>query len=179
MLNKMRKLKLEELNRLSTDEFKESSRHPVIVILDNVRSMNNTGSAFRTCDAFRIEKLYLCGITATPPNKEIHKTALGATESVDWEYREDALVLIEELKSLGYTICSIEQAEGSTMLNEYNNNTEKLALIFGNEVKGVQQKVVDSSDLCLEIPQYGTKHSFNISVSIGIVLWDLLKDKSL
>ncbi len=179
MLNKMRKLKLEELNRLSTDEYKESSRHPVIVILDNVRSMNNTGSAFRTCDAFRIEKLYLCGITATPPNKEIHKTALGATESVNWEYREDTLVLIEELKSLGYTICSIEQAEGSTMLDEYNNNTEKLALIFGNEVKGVQQKVVDSSDLCLEIPQYGTKHSFNISVSIGIVLWDLLKDKSL
>ena len=180
MLNKMRKLKLEELNRLSNEEFKKSSRHPVILILDNVRSMNNTGSAFRTSDAFRIEKLYLCGITATPPNKEIHKTALGATESVDWEYREDTLSLIKELKSKGYTICSIEQAEGSTNLGDYSLvEDEKLVLIFGNEVKGVQQEVVDNSDLCIEIPQYGTKHSFNISVSRGIVLWDLLKNRVL
>ena len=180
MLNKMRKLKLEELNRMSNEEFKTSSRQAVRVILDNVRSMNNTGSAFRTCDAFRVEKLYLCGITAKPPNKEIHKTALGATESVDWEYKEDTLSLIKELKSSGYTICSVEQAEGSTMLGDFKFEADmKLALIFGNEVKGVQQEVINESDFCVEIPQYGTKHSFNISVSIGIVLWDLLKNKSL
>jgi len=180
MLNKMRKLKLEELNRLSTEEFKVASRQSVGVVLDNVRSMNNTGSAFRTCDAFRVEKLYLCGITAKPPNKEIHKTALGATESVDWEYVDDTLSLIRELKSDGYTICSVEQTEGSTMLGDFVFDADvKLVLIFGNEVNGVQQEVINESDFCIEIPQYGTKHSFNISVSVGIVLWELLKDKKL
>ncbi|MCF8377930.1 MAG: RNA methyltransferase [Bacteroidales bacterium] len=176
----MRKLKLEELNRLSTEEFKKASRHSVSVVLDNIRSMNNTGSAFRTCDAFRVEKLYLCGITAQPPNKEIHKTALGATESVDWEYAEDTLSLIRELKTAGYTICSVEQAEGSSILGEFDfDSSMKLALIFGNEVNGVQQEVINESDFCIEIPQHGTKHSFNISVSIGIVLWELLKNRSL
>lgn len=180
MFNKMRKLKLEELNRISIDEFKTSKKRPIVVILDNVRSMHNTGSAFRTGDAFLIEKLYLCGITACPPNKEIHKTALGATDSVEWEYQKDTVSLIHKLKKEGYLICSVEQAEGSTMLCDFVvKKDQKIALIFGNEVKGVMQEVVDISDICIEIPQFGTKHSFNISVSIGIVLWESLKKASL
>ena len=170
----MRKLRNNELGRISVDEFKNSTKTPLIVILDNIRSLNNVGSVFRTSDAFLIEKIYLCGITATPPNKEIHKTALGATESVDWEYKEDTLELIQELKEQDIKIASIEQAENSTMLDKFTPEpNKKLAIVFGNEVKGVQQEVVSASDYCIEIPQLGTKHSLNISVSCGVVLWDL------
>ena len=172
----MRKLRNNELGRITVEEFKKAQKTPVIVVLDNIRSLNNVGSVFRTSDAFLIEKIYLCGITATPPNKEIHKTALGATESVTWEYREDALALIEELKNQNIVIASIEQAEQSTMLNDFQPDTQKkLAVVFGNEVKGVQQTVVSASDICLEIPQLGTKHSLNISVSCGVVLWHLFQ----
>lgn len=172
----MRKLRNNELGRISVDEFKKATKTPVIVVLDNIRSLNNVGSVFRTSDAFLIEKIYLCGITAVPPNKEIHKTALGATESVDWEYREDTLTLVEELQKENVLVASIEQAEQSTMLNNFNPNPKrKLAVVFGNEVKGVQQTVVSTSDICLEIPQLGTKHSLNISVSCGVVLWDLFQ----
>ncbi|TCP27932.1 SpoU rRNA methylase family protein [Tenacibaculum skagerrakense] len=170
----MRKLKNNELGRISVDEFKEAEKTPIIVVLDNIRSLNNIGSVFRTSDAFLIEKIYLCGITATPPNKEIHKTALGATESVKWEYVEDTLELIKKLKNQGVKVFSIEQADNSTMLDELSvSREEKYAVVFGNEVKGVQQEVVTASDNCIEIPQLGTKHSLNISVSCGVVLWDL------
>ncbi len=170
----MRKLKNNELGRISVDEFKQSEKTPIIVVLDNIRSLNNIGSVFRTSDAFLIEKIYLCGITATPPNKDIHKTALGATESVAWEYAEDTISLVEDLKKSGVKVLSIEQAENSTMLNEFKPEKDtKYAVVFGNEVKGVQQEVVSASDNCIEIPQLGTKHSLNISVSCGVVLWDL------
>lgn len=170
----MRKLKNEELGRLSIDDFKATKKIPVTLILDNVRSLNNVGSAFRTADAFLIEKIYLCGITGTPPHREITKTALGATDSVDWEYHKDALELVKSMKTQGYTVYSIEQAENSIYLNDFQpDDGKKIACIFGNEVFGVDQKVVDVSDGCLEIPQYGTKHSLNISVSIGIVVWDI------
>ena len=170
----MRKLKNSELGRISVDEFKEVVKTPLIVVLDNIRSLNNVGSVFRTSDAFLIEKIYLCGITATPPNKEIHKTALGATESVEWEYVEDTLMLIQKLKDSKIKVLSIEQAENSTMLNDFNpEKNQKYAIVMGNEVKGVQQEVVSASDYCIEIPQLGTKHSLNISVSCGVVLWDL------
>ena len=172
----MRKLRNNELGRITVNEFKQATKTPVIVVLDNIRSLNNVGSVFRTSDAFLIEKIYLCGITATPPNKEIHKTALGATESVDWEYREDTLELIEELQNQKVVVASIEQAESSTMLDSFTPNKEqRLAVVFGNEVKGVQQEVVSASDICLEIPQVGTKHSLNISVSCGVVLWDIFQ----
>tara|TARA_R110001592_G_scaffold32976_2_gene114838 strand:- start:7711 stop:8238 length:528 start_codon:yes stop_codon:yes gene_type:complete len=170
----MRKLKNSELERISIDEFKEVAKTPLIVVLDNIRSLNNVGSVFRTSDAFLIEKIYLCGITATPPNKEIHKTALGATESVEWEYFKDTLTLIEKLKVKNVKVLSIEQAENSTMLNEFiPEKNQKYAVVLGNEVKGVQQEVVSASNDCIEIPQLGTKHSLNISVSCGVVLWDL------
>ena len=170
----MRKLRNNELGRISVDEFKEAEKTPIIVVLDNIRSLNNIGSVFRTSDAFLIEKIYLCGITATPPNKEIHKTALGATESVKWEYVEDTLELVKKLKDEGVKVFSIEQADNSTMLDELSvSREEKYAVVFGNEVKGVQQEVVTASDNCIEIPQLGTKHSLNISVSCGVVLWDL------
>ncbi|EKY16860.1 RNA methyltransferase [Capnocytophaga sp. oral taxon 326] len=170
----MRKLANNELNRLDIEQFKKAEKTPLIVILDNVRSLNNIGSVFRTCDAFLIEKIYLCGITATPPNKEIHKTALGATDSVAWEYEENTLSAVEKLKEQGAYIISIEQAENSTMLNDFEpNRNQKYAIIFGNEVKGVEQEVVSASDEVIEIPQYGTKHSLNISVSAGIVIWEL------
>ena len=170
----MRKLKNSELERLSIETFKTAKKTPLIVILDNIRSLNNIGSVFRTSDAFLIEKIYLCGITAKPPHKDIHKTALGSTDSVDWEYVEDTLILIERLKNEKVKIASIEQAENSVELQNFNPiQEEKLAVVFGNEVKGVQQKVVSASDYCIEIPQYGTKHSLNISVSCGVVLWDL------
>lgn len=168
----MRKLANEELNRLEVDEFKSSKKNPVVLILDNVRSMNNVGSAFRTGDAFLIEKIYLCGITAQPPHREINKTALGATETVDWEHCENTLEAVEKLKKEGYKIMSVEQAEDSLSLEKFAPaGDEKTAFIFGNEVYGVEQEVVDKSDHCLEIPQFGTKHSLNISVSIGVVLW--------
>ncbi|EGJ70608.1 tRNA/rRNA methyltransferase (SpoU) [Bacteroides coprosuis DSM 18011] len=170
----IRKLKITELNRLSTSEFKEIDKVPFIVILDNIRSMYNVGSVFRTADAFRLEKIYLCGITSVPPHAEIHKTALGAEESVDWEYIEDTVHIVDRLKEEGYTVFSIEQAEGSTMLNELElQKNQKIAIVMGNEVKGVQQEVINHSNGCIEIPQYGTKHSMNVSVTTGIVIWDL------
>ena len=176
----MRKLKNSELGRLNIEEFKSVDKIPLIVILDNIRSLNNIGSVFRTSDAFLIEKIYLCGITAKPPHKEIHKTALGATESVDWEYVENSIDVIEKLKDANIKIVSIEQAENSTMLQNFEVlRDQKYAVIFGNEVRGVQQKVVSASDICLEIPQFGTKHSLNISVSCGVVLWDLFKKMKL
>jgi len=172
----MRKLKNNELGRITVDAFKSTKKTPLIVVLDNIRSLNNIGSVFRTSDAFLIEKIYLCGICATPPNKDIHKTALGATESVAWEYVEDTLTLVEKLKKENVKVLAIEQAENSTKLNTfYPNENEKYAIVMGNEVKGVQQAVVDASDLCIEIPQLGTKHSLNISVTTGIVLWDLFQ----
>lgn len=172
----MKKLKLEELNRISVDEFKEVDKIPVVVILDNVRSMHNIGSVFRTADAFLVEKIYLCGITATPPNKEIRKTALGATESVDWEYAADILELVGKLKKEKYTILSVEQVDKSQSLSTYKlDSEEKYAVIFGNEVEGVQQEVINLSDFCVEIPQAGTKHSLNVSVCAGIVLWEFFR----
>ncbi len=172
----MRKLKNNELGRISVEEFKQTQKTPLIVVLDNVRSLNNVGSVFRTSDAFLIEKIYLCGITATPPNKEIHKTALGATESVDWEYVEDTLTLVQRLKENNVEVAAIEQVENSIMLDAFAPNKEKkLAIVMGNEVKGVQQAVVNACDYQLEIPQLGTKHSLNISVSCGVVLWDLFQ----
>ena len=172
----MRKLKNEELNRLSVDEFKQAEKKNLVVILDNIRSMNNIGSVFRTSDAFLIEKIYLCGITATPPHNEIQKTALGATESVDWEYVENTLDVITKLKNDGYSVYAIEQAENSLKLDEFKVDAEsKIAVIFGHEVRGVQQEVVNACDNCIEIPQHGTKHSLNISVCAGVVLWELVK----
>jgi len=175
----MRKLKNNELDRLSVSAFKAAEKTPVIVILDNIRSLNNIGSVFRTCDAFLIEKIYLCGITARPPHKDIHKTALGSTDSVSWAYAENTLDVIKKLKEENIHICAVEQAEKATMLDDFNVvPTTKYALIFGNEVKGVAQDVVSASDTVLEIPQLGTKHSLNISVSCGVVLWDLFSKLS-
>lgn len=169
----MRKLKNEELNRISVDEFKNKKKNPLVVVLDNVRSMNNVGSAFRTSDAFCVEKIFLCGITAKPPHREIHKTALGATDSVDWEHVENTAALVGRLKSQGYVVVSVEQVENALPLQSFQPETEKkYAFIFGNEAFGVDDDVVRLSDICLEIPQFGTKHSLNISVSIGVVIWD-------
>lgn len=170
----MRKLKNSELDRLEIEEFKAAKKSPIIIILDNIRSLNNIGSVFRTSDAFLIEKIYLCGITAQPPHNDIRKTALGSTETVDWEYAENTLSVVEQLKSDGVKICSIEQAENATMLNDFQPQPNtKYAFVFGNEVKGVAQDVVNASDTVIEIPQYGTKHSLNISVSCGVVVWDV------
>ena len=170
----MRKLKNSELERLTTSAFKKARKTPLIVVLDDIRSLNNIGSVFRTSDAFLIEKIYLCGITAKPPHKDIHKTALGATDSVDWDHVEDAISLIKKLKSEGVFVAAIEQAENSIQLQDFIPlKNKKMAIVFGNEVKGVQQEIVTISDSFIEIPQYGTKHSLNISVSCGVVLWDL------
>lgn len=164
------------MNRLTTEAFKASRKIPLVVVLDHVRSLNNVGSVFRTSDAFRVEAIYLCGITACPPHAEIHKTALGAEESVDWLYFKDTMEAVEKLKAEGYVVCAIEQAEGSTMLDKLLlDKTNKYAVILGNEVKGVQQNVVDNCDMCVEIPQYGTKHSLNVSVTAGIVIWDFFQ----
>ena len=171
----MRKLKNSELGRISVENFKTSKKTPIVVVLDNVRSALNVGSVFRTSDAFCIEKIYLCGITATPPNKEIRKSALGATESVEWEKVEDTESVIKKLKSQGHHICAIEQTENSTMLNDFISPEKPIAVVFGNEVHGVQQSIVDLCNQCIEIPQIGTKHSLNISVSVGVVIWDLYK----
>lgn len=173
----MRKLKITELNRLTAKEFKTSQKHNVVVILDNVRSLNNVGSLFRTADAFKIEKIMLCGITATPPHNEIHKTALGAEDSMEWHYFKKTEEAVLQLKSQGYTIAAVEQVDKSILLTDFKANKEnKYALIFGNEVKGVQQKVIDLCDISIEIPQFGTKHSLNVSVSAGIVLWEVVKE---
>ena len=162
-----------ELNRISVEEFKEVKKTPIIVILDNIRSLNNIGSVFRTSDAFLIEKIYLCGITAQPPHREIQKTALGATESVNWEYREDALEVVNLLQKNKTKVYAIEQTENAIMLDEFTVSKDKIAVVFGNEVQGVQQEVINQCDGVIEIPQLGTKHSLNISVSCGVVLWDL------
>ena len=174
-----RKLRNSELDRKSVSEFKEAKKTPIIVILDNVRSLNNIGSVFRTADAFLIQKIYLCGITAKPPHKDIQKTALGATETVDWEYVAEALEVVEKLQQQGVKVYSVEQAENAKYLNEFQPQKEiTYALVFGNEVKGVQQKVVSASNGVLEIPQLGSKHSLNISVSAGVVLWHIFSELS-
>ena len=176
----MKKLKITEMHRLSVEQYKESDKTPLVVVLDNVRSLYNVGSVFRTADAFRLSGVCLCGITARPPHPEIHKTALGAEDSVDWKYFEQTEDCVEWLRQEGYTVFAIEQCEGSTMLNKIKNEELRmkneglsLAVVLGNEVKGVQQSVIDMCDGCLEIPQYGTKHSMNVSVTAGIVIWEL------
>jgi tRNA G18 (ribose-2'-O)-methylase SpoU len=172
----MRKLKTEELHRLTIEEFKHAEKFPIVIVLDNVRSLNNIGSIFRTADAFMIERIMLCGITAQPPHKDIHKTALGATESVSWEYYSSTKEVVSLLKKQGYIIYAIEQAEKSMFLDETNFESQvHTALIFGNEVRGVQQEIVDMADGCIEINQYGTKHSLNIAVCAGIVIWEIFK----
>ena len=167
-----RKLKLEELNRLSITDFKSKKKDPIVVLLDNVRSLHNVGSVFRTCDAMAVEKLYLGGITAKPPHREIQKTAIGATESVKWEHIDHTESVVLKYKTLGYKVIAVEQTVNSKDLTKYKWNDEKTMIVFGNEVNGVQQNIIDMADLCIEIPQWGTKHSLNISVSAGIILWD-------
>lgn len=172
----MRKLKITELNRLTADEFKNEKKTPLVVVLDNVRSLHNVGSVFRTADAFLVEAVYLCGITSTPPHAEIHKTALGAENTVNWEYFDDAKNAVDKLKADGYIIYAVEQAAGSTMLTDLVlDKSKKYAVILGNEVKGVQQLVIDACDGCVEIPQFGTKHSLNVSVTGGIIIWEFQK----
>jgi len=172
----MRKLKNSELNRLSVAAFKKKNKIPVIVILDNVRSLNNIGSVFRSSDAFLVQSVYLCGITATPPHKDIHKTALGATDSVDWKYFENTLIAIDQLKNQGFHLIAVEQTEGSIPLQDFIvNKNQRYALIFGHEVRGVSQEVLDRCDSSIDIPQFGTKHSLNISVCAGIVLWHMVR----
>lgn len=170
----MRKLTVEDLNRIDIATFKQSEKLPLIIVLDNIRSLHNVGSVLRTADAFRLEAVYMCGITATPPSPEIHKTALGAEDSVTWRYYEDTLQAVTELKAEGYTVLAVEQVEGSLKLGEFSFTPgQRYALVMGNEVKGVQQAVVDACDQALEIPQYGTKHSMNVSVTAGIVMWEV------
>ncbi len=170
----MRKIKNNELNRLNIEDFKSAQKTPIIIVLDNVRSLNNIGSIFRTADAFLIDHIYLCGITATPPNKDIQKTALGSTDSVSWSYEKDTLSIVKKLQLKKIKVIAIEQVESSVMLQDFKTfKNDVYALVFGHEVKGVSQEVVSQCDLAIEIPQHGTKHSFNISVSCGIVLWEL------
>lgn len=175
----MKKLKLEELGRISVDEFKASEKLPISIVLDNVRSLHNVGSAFRTTDAFRFEKIYLTGITGTPPHREIEKTALGATQSVDWEYVESTAEIVKRLKDAGYYILIIEQTSSSIQLQQFNPETgKKYCLVFGNEVHGVSEDAIQFGDTAIEIPQFGTKHSLNISVCLGIVTWEFFKKLS-
>ncbi len=170
----MRKLKITELNRISLEEFKGVEKVPLIVVLDNIRSLHNIGSVFRTADAFRIESIYLCGITAVPPHPEIHKTALGAEFTINWKYYKDTTGAVEDLKKDSYEVYAIEQVENSNMLNDFSTViNKKYAIVLGNEVKGVQQEVINKCDGSIEIPQYGTKHSLNVSVTAGIIIWDL------
>lgn len=170
-----RKLSMDELNRDSLESFREKEKTPLVLVLDNVRSLNNVGSAFRTGDAFAVEKIFLCGITGTPPNKEIHKTALGATESVAWEYAPETAPLLQQLKEEGYKILAVEQVSNSVSLSAFRPESgQKYAVIFGNEVFGVEEAAIVLADTVLEIPQFGTKHSLNISVALGIVVWDLV-----
>lgn len=166
---------MQQLGRLSSEEFKQTKKNNIVVVLDNIRSLNNVGSVFRTSDAFLIEAVYLCGVTGTPPNKEIEKTALGATESVVWKYFKTTQEAIEQLKVEGYFIASVEQVKDSTLLNSFTKPNKPIAFVFGNEVYGVEQDIINQSDVCIEIPQFGTKHSLNISVSVGIVLWEILR----
>jgi 23S rRNA (guanosine2251-2'-O)-methyltransferase len=176
----MKKLKLDELGRISIDEFKQVKKLPACIVLDNVRSLHNVGSAFRTADAFRVEKIYLTGITGTPPHREIQKTALGATESVAWEYAENTGSLIKDIKAQGYTIVAVEQTNDSLTLQEFvPGENEKYCLVFGNEVHGVSEEVIEQADVAIEIPQTGTKHSLNISVCLGIVVWEIYRKKFL
>jgi len=176
----MKKLRTIEMQRLTVEQFREAEKLPLVVVLDDVRSMHNVGSVFRTGDAFRIERVCLCGITSTPPSMEIHKTALGAEDSVSWSYCGNALEAVEALKADGYEILSVEQAHGSTMLQDFMPlSGKKYAVVLGNEVKGVHQEVVDASDGCLEIPQFGTKHSLNVSVAAGIIIWHFAKNLKL
>ena len=175
----MRKLSMDELNRMSVDEFKQSEKVPVIVVLENIRSAYNVGSVFRTADAFLLEAVYICGYTCKPPHKEIKKTALGAEDSVTWKHFENASQAIDELKDLGYKVFAVEQAEGSIMLNELNFSTEdKVAVIFGNEVTGVEQATIHQCAACIEIPQFGMKHSLNIATAAGVVLWELVRNRN-
>ncbi len=174
-----KKLKLEELNRLSISEYTNSKKDPIVVILDNIRSLNNVGSIFRTCDAFAVEKLILCGITAQPPHREIRKTAIGATESVNWEYSKNTCEAIEKCKKNGYGCYAIEQTNNSTYLDKFKVRNNKIALVLGNEIDGVSQDSIDLCDGTIEVPQWGTKHSFNVSVTTGIVLWEIKKSISL
>lgn len=172
----MRKLKITELNRISIEEFRRVEKMPLVVVLDHVRSLYNVGSVFRSSDAFRVEAIYLCGITATPPNAEIHKTALGAEDTVNWQYFKSTQEAVLQLKTAGYEIWSVEQVEGSVMLQNFKPDKKKhYAIILGNEVKGVQQEVVDMCDGCIEIPQFGTKHSLNVSVTAGILIWEFAR----
>lgn len=170
----MQKLKTFEIQRITAEEFKTTQKIPLVIVLDNVRSLHNVGSVFRTCDAFLVEKIVLCGITGTPPNTEIHKTALSAEFSMEWEYVEDTFEAVKMLKNQDFTIISIEQAKGSTNICDFHiDSGKKYALVFGNEVKGVQQQILNISDMCIEIPQFGTKHSLNLSVAAGIVIWQM------
>jgi len=171
----MRKLKVTELKRLSPDDFKQTEKIPVTIVLDNVRSLHNVGSVFRTSDAFLIEAIYLCGITATPPHPEIHKTALGAENTVEWQYFEHTLDAVHQLKQKNYRILAVEQAENSIFLDKFSPENYRYAVIFGNEVKGIDQAVMDICDACIEIPQFGTKHSLNVSVAAGIVIWNIFR----
>lgn len=176
----MRKLTVEELCRIDVDTFKQAQKVPIVVVLDNVRSLHNVGSVFRTADAFRLEAIHLCGITATPPSAEIHKTALGAEDTVDWVYYKDTMESVQQLKAEGYEVLAVEQVEGSLKLGCFSVNPEKrYALVMGNEVKGVRQDVVDACHGAVEIPQYGVKHSLNVSVSAGIVMWEFAKSFTL
>lgn len=176
----MRKLKLHELGRVNIEEFKKQAKTPVVLVLDNVRSALNVGSAFRTADSFSLQKIYLCGITATPPHREIMKTAIGATDSMEWVYWEDTVTAVLALQKEGFTVLAIEQAEGSTLLQETDIQVNgKYALVFGNEVSGVHESVMEVVDGCLEIPQFGTKHSLNISVCLGIVVWEFFRKMKL
>lgn len=175
-MSEMEKLKITEMNRLSPEEFKNKEKTPLVVVLDNIRSLHNVGSVFRTSDAFLIETVYLCGITSTPPHAEIHKTALGAEDSVDWQYFADTHEAIKKLKNEDYTVFAIEQAKGSTLLNNLQlDKTKRYAVVLGNEVKGVQQSIVNACDGCIEIPQFGTKHSLNVSVTSGIIIWEFFQ----
>ena len=171
----MRKLKITELQRLSPEDFKQTEKTPLIIILDNVRSLHNVGSVFRTSDAFLIEAIYLCGITATPPHAEIHKTALGAENTVEWKYFENTIDAVLELKEKSYHILAVEQAENSIPADKFRMDNQQYAIILGNEVKGIDQAVMDRCDGCIEIPQFGTKHSLNVSVAAGIVIWEIFK----
>ena len=171
----MRKLSMDDLNRKTAEEFKKASKLSLVLVLDNVRSMNNIGSVFRTADAFLLEAIYLCGVTAQPPHREIQKTALGATETVNWKHFETTIDAVNSLKAKGYKVYAVEQADQSIMLDKFTPAEGKIALVFGNEVNGVDQAVIDICDACVEIPQFGTKHSLNISVSVGIVVWEVAK----